>query len=108
MGISDTNSLVRIVRLSFKEEHLDDFLQFYSRVQSQIAAFEGCLEVQAFRDNEQPNVIYTISRWADAACLENYRQSDLFRDIWARVSPWFDEKPQAFSLIPLRELARPA
>lgn len=108
MESSDTYPLVRIVRLSFREEHLDDFLQFYAQVQPQIAAFEGCMEVQAFRDNEQHTVIYTMSRWTNAAYLENYRQSDFFRDTWAQVSRWFEEKPQAFSLVPLQVIPRPS
>lgn len=95
--------ILRLVRLTFKAENVETFLQFFSETAPHIRAFQGCLELQGFRDREQPNVVYTLSRWASAEDLENYRQSTFFKNTWEQVSRWFEDKPQAFTLVPFQE-----
>lgn len=95
--------ILRLVRLTFKPENVEIFLDFFSKTRSSILAFEGCLELQHYRDREQPNVVYTLSRWASPEHLEKYRQSDFFKNTWEQVSRWFDDKPQAFTLVPFPE-----
>lgn len=95
--------IVRIVRLTFKQENLNDFRHFFRETSPRIKSFEGCMELQSFQDNELPNVVYTLSRWTSAEHLERYRQSDFFKTTWEKVSRWFDDKPQAFTLAPFGE-----
>jgi len=100
----DSNPILRIVRLTFKKEHVNDFKLLFEKIRPQIESFEGCLELQIFRDNELENVFYTLSRWLSATHLEKYRNSDLFKTTWENVSRWFDDKPKGFTLVALSGL----
>lgn len=89
--------MIRIVKLSFKEAHVNDFKQLFETRKIRIKNTEGCLHLELWQDVEQPTIFYTYSIWAEEISLENYRLSALFQDTWATVKLWFDEKPFAFS-----------
>ncbi len=89
--------MIRIVRLSFKQEHVKDFLTLFDERKERIRSFEGCQYLELWQDNESPNVFYTFSLWQSPASLESYRISAIFQDTWSKVSIWFNEKPKAFS-----------
>ena len=90
--------LVRIVKLTFQEAHLNEFLAHFETVKWQVAQFPGCKGMRLIQDLENPCVIMTYSEWENPEALENYRQSDLFRSIWPSIKPWFSDKPEAWSL----------
>lgn len=60
--------------------------------------FQECESLEAFEDKKQPGVFFTFSVWKEETSLEEYRNSAYFREIWATIKPWFDEKPLAWSL----------
>ncbi|NJK83864.1 MAG: antibiotic biosynthesis monooxygenase [Saprospiraceae bacterium] len=88
----------RIVKMTFKEEHIADFLVIFEEAHHKISAFEGCHYLALLQDQQQPNVFFTHSHWESAAFLEHYRQSELFRTTWAKTKKLFADKPQAWSL----------
>ena len=91
--------LVRIVRMYFKPEHVDDFLKIFDANQKAIAGFPGCQSVELLRDEVNPSCYCTLSRWNDAASLEAYRKSELFGRVWKSVKPMFERKAEAVSLV---------
>jgi len=91
--------ITRIVRMEFQAVHVDDFLAQFDTVKNLIRAYPGVQHLELHRDVAQPNVFYTYSKWDDEAALETYRRSELFKGAWSEVKPWFDAKPQAFSLL---------
>jgi len=90
--------IVRIVKLTFKTEEIDEFLNIFEKQKSYIAAFDGCTHLTLLRDKNQKNIFFTYSYWDDEAALERYRKSDFFRNIWSGVKILFDDKPEAWSL----------
>lgn len=90
--------ITRIVRLTFEETKLADFMQVFENSKLQIAAFEGCLGLQLMQDASEKNVMYTLSYWESEAHLNKYRFSELFKTTWAQTKILFANKPQAFSL----------
>lgn len=91
--------LIRIVRMTFKEEKVADFLHIFQASQPLISQFEGCVDVKLFRDHNYPNVYYTKSLWIGHDALEKYRNSVLFESTWAKTKILFDDRPQAYSLV---------
>lgn len=89
--------LVRIVKLTFQEAHLDAFLTHFETVKWQVAQFPGCHGMRLIQDLENPCLIMTYSEWENAEALENYRRSDLFQSIWPHIKPWFSARPEAWS-----------
>ena len=91
--------ITRIVRMEFQPAHVEDFLEHFRGVAQHIRQFPGVRHLELHRDAGKPNVFYTYSKWEGENELEVYRRSDLFRGAWSQAKMWFEEKPQAFSLL---------
>jgi quinol monooxygenase YgiN len=91
--------ITRIVKMTFRPDAADDFIGIFNATQSRIAAFEGCNSVKVFRDATKQNVFFTISEWESEEVLENYRESELFEQVWGKAKNYFDAKPEAWTLI---------
>lgn len=91
--------LLRIVRMEFQPDKLQDFDQIFLESRDKIAAFPGCHHVEMCKDPALEHVRYTFSKWAGPEALEAYRRSELFRTTWARTKVLFSGKPNAYSLI---------
>ena len=89
--------LLRTVRMTFHPEHVADFLALFEATRERIAATPGCRSLDLWRDTRFANVLTTLSLWDDAHALDAYRQSDLFRETWARTTPLFAAAPVALS-----------
>lgn len=85
--------------MEFDPEKVEDFLSLFDRVKEKIAAREGCTHLELCRDASHVNVYYTFSEWEREEDLENYRESVLFKETWAKTKVLFGAKPQAFSLV---------
>ena len=90
--------LVRIVKMSFEPSKIEKFLANFDTKKNHIRSFEGCEFLELYRDQQQTNIFFTYSYWNDATDLENYRQSDLFKDVWAETKILFNDKPEAWSV----------
>lgn len=89
---------IRIVKMSFTENNVNAFLNNFHENKDKIRAVDGCLLLELLRDKDNPNVFFTYSYWNDPSDLENYRQSDLFKSVWAKTKVLFNEKPEAWSV----------
>jgi heme-degrading monooxygenase HmoA len=92
--------MIRIVKLTFKEDKINDFLQFFDTVKHIVNNFPGCEGMQLLQDIHQPTIVMTYSHWQKEDDLEKYRISPEFQHIWGTIKPWFSEKAQAWSVDP--------
>ncbi len=89
----------RIVKLTFRPETVSIFLDaVFEPSKMQIRAFPGCRHMELLRSTEQPDILFTLSLWDNAAALEAYRQSELFRNTWAKTKALFAAKAEAWSV----------
>ena len=91
--------IVRIVKMTFSEELVDDFLDNFHKNKDRIRHFEGCLKLELLQEKGNPNVYFTYSWWEDESFLEKYRSSDLFKGVWKTTKTFFSARPEAWSLI---------
>lgn len=96
--------LVRIVKLSFFEEHIDEFLANFEANKLKIRSFEGCQFLELYRDKNQTNVFFTYSYWDSENDLNNYKDSELFKGVWSKTKVLFNAKPEAWSVDKLESL----
>lgn len=96
--------LIRIVRMHFTESGVEEFLQIFNQHKEAIRNMEGCSHLQLLKDLNDPNTYTTLSYWNDEECLNRYRKSELFGNVWGRVKTLFAERSQAFSLQKFIEL----
>ncbi|NQX86790.1 MAG: antibiotic biosynthesis monooxygenase [Flavobacteriaceae bacterium] len=90
--------LVRIVKLSFEEAHVANFLENFHKNKQDIRHFEGCRFLELYRDLNDPTTFFTYSYWDNSASLDRYRHSDLFKGVWAKTKPLFKAAPKAWSV----------
>lgn len=92
--------LIRIVRMDFEPEKVNDFLKLFESVEEKIKTFPGCSHLELCKDAKLDHVYYTFSKWEGESDLEKYRHSELFEDTWAKTKMLFGGKPLAYSLNP--------
>lgn len=90
--------LIRIVKLHFREDKIEDFLSFFESVKHRVNDFPGCSGMKLLRDINTPTIVMTYSHWENEEALDNYRLSETFGKIWPSIKPWFAEKPEAWSV----------
>lgn len=90
-------TLIRIVRMTFRSEEIENFRKVFDENKGHIRAFPGCNYLELHQDIDQPDILSTYSLWDSPEALENYRHSDLFRTVWAKTKVLFADKPEAFS-----------
>lgn len=96
--------ITRIVKLHFKQENISSFERLFDRTKKDIRNFPGCGYLQLYRDREDPCVYFTYSRWESEAALQEYRESDFFRNVWGETRQLFDKRPEAWSVDVLHTL----
>lgn len=98
--------LVRIVRMTFHPDAVDDFIAHFDEVSPHIRAFAGCRHLELWRDDRYPNVCTTYSQWDSTDALNAYRKSDLFADAWRTAKSLFAARPVAQSYTPTRHVQK--
>jgi quinol monooxygenase YgiN len=90
--------ITRIVRMHFRPEERQAFLDIFNASKHLIRQFDGCQHLRLYNEAGSPDIFFTYSVWTSAAHLDAYRNSALFRDTWAATKALFADKPQAWSL----------
>lgn len=88
----------RFVKLTFKPEHIQDFITLFNSNKELIGSVEGCSHLELLQDTDNQCVFFTFSIWQNTEYIEQYRNSDLFKGIWVRTKKLFADKPEAWSL----------
>lgn len=94
----DPAMIVRIVKLTIKNENLEECLAFTTSMQARVKAFEGCQKLELMQDVKHKQIIFSYSHWDSETALNHYRYSPFFKESWAKLKPWFQEKPEAWSM----------
>ena len=90
--------IIRIVKMNFREEEIDNFLSLFNDRKLLIRNFEGCLHLELWQDEKNPSIFFTYSHWLSENHLNHYRFSALFKDIWTKTKALFAAKPEAWSV----------
>ncbi|TAF68277.1 MAG: antibiotic biosynthesis monooxygenase [Cytophagales bacterium] len=96
--------IVRIVRMTFQPERIQDFLNNFDNTKQLIRAVAGCHHLELLQDQEQSNVYCTYSWWESEEHLNQYRKSALFGEVWTYTKTLFAEPAMAFSLKSIEKL----
>ena len=89
---------VRIVKMSFDPAKIEEFLNNFHQNKKRIRNFKGCNFLELYQDKTKTNIYFTYSYWDTEQDLENYRNSNLFKNVWAKTKILFNEKPEAWSV----------
>lgn len=90
--------MIRIVKMTFEPQRVPEFEALFNENKSKIRAFQGCNHLELLQDKNASNIFFTYSFWTDPKDLENYRQSELFQNVWSATKQLFCAKPEAWSV----------
>ena len=90
--------MIRIVKMTFREDKVGEFLENFNSNKKNIRNFEGIEHLELLNDKSNTTIFFTYSIWQSEEHLENYRNSDLFKSVWAKTKILFKNKPQAWSV----------
>lgn len=90
--------LVRIVKMTFKAENIADFQETFDHSKQKIRDFDGCTFLELYQDQHDAGIFFTYSYWESTAHLNSYRNSALFKGVWAKTKILFAAKPEAWSV----------
>lgn len=97
--------IVRVVKMEFKDEHIETFKKLFEEKKLKIRAFPGCQYLELLQGlDAKKNIFATYSFWASEEDLNNYRYSDLFKETWSETKKLFSKKPEATSFNKLHSL----
>jgi len=91
--------IIRIVKMTFKKDRVNDFAELFEARKQTIRNFQGCTHLELWQDSVLENVFFTYSHWSSVAELDHYRFSSFFKDTWGKTKALFAEKPKAWSVI---------
>jgi len=89
---------IRIVKMSFHKENIPAFLENFELMKEKIRNAPGNRFLELYQDKNNPEVFFTYSFWEEESDLENYRNSELFYDVWQFTKKLFNDKPEAWSV----------
>lgn len=84
--------------MGFEPSKIDVFLANFEANKNKIRNFDGCSFLELYRDQNNTNIFFTYSYWDSEDDLNNYRHSNLFKNVWANTKPLFNTKPEAWSV----------
>jgi len=89
--------IIRVVRMTFRDDAVEQFLQIFEASKEKIRSFPGCQYLQLLGDVHQTNIFSTYSIWEDETDLNVYRNSELFGQVWPETKRLFSAPPVAHS-----------
>lgn len=96
--------IVRIVKMHFKADQIDNFKTMFDEIKDSIKQQPGCSVLELYQDIEDDTVFFTYSLWDDESDLNNYRKSALFKEIWPTTKAMFAKDPEATSVNKIHSL----
>jgi heme oxygenase (mycobilin-producing) len=97
--------IIRLVKMEFIPGKENEFLEVFNQSKEKIRAFEGCNYLELLQDKDKATVFFTHSHWDSQEHLDNYRNSTLFAETWAKTKILFSQKAQAWSTNSLYKLS---
>lgn len=90
--------ITRIVRMHFRPEEVESFIDIYRKSRPFILEMKGCLGVSLHSQAGKPEIMFTISKWDSEEDLNHYRNSDFFKQTWTKTKALFESSADAWSL----------
>jgi quinol monooxygenase YgiN len=90
--------IIRIVKMTFEPEKVNDFLEIFNSSKLLIRNYEGCSRLELLNDIKSKNIFFTYSYWESEEHLNHYRGSELFENVWSNTKKLFLSKPESWSV----------
>ena len=89
--------VIRIVKLTIQDKNIRDFEALVKRNFGKIRSQAGCTRLEVLQDKYNPGIFFTYSHWQEEKNLNEYRNSELFNEVWGTAKTYFASKPEAWT-----------
>lgn len=96
--------IVRIVTMSFKKDSIELFKDLFDKKKEAIRNQPGCMFLELYQDINNPQKFSTYSYWERIEDLDNYRFSQLFKEVWPLTKAMFNQPAVATSFTKIHSL----
>ena len=100
--------MIRIVKMTFDPEKVNEFLANFEEVKHKIRAFDGVKHLELLNDKNKSNIYFTYSIWESEDHLNNYRHSDLFKSVLCHVFRHINFEFKTFRVILIPKVPFPS
>lgn len=90
--------IIRIVKMTFQPEKVNEFLEIFNESKQLIRNMPGCSHLELLNDTNSANIFFTYSYWNSENDLNNYRNSEVFSKVWKSTKALFIAKAEAWSV----------
>ncbi len=90
--------ILRLVKMHFKSEEIENFLAYFQTIKNSIESMPGLVRLHLYQDKANSNVVFTHSIWTNEEYLNKYRNSELFAEVWPATKQLFADNAEAWSL----------
>ena len=77
--------IIRIVKMTFKPERINDFKAIFEASKEKIRDQNGCNYLCLLQDKNNTSVFFTYSYWDNEIYLNHYRNSNLFGQVCSKT-----------------------
>ena len=77
--------IIRIVKMTFKPERINDFKAIFEASKEKIRDQNGCNYLCLLQDKNNTSVFFTYSYWDNEIYLNHYRNSNLFGHVCSKT-----------------------
>ncbi len=88
----------RIVKMTFRPESCQEFLDLFDLYKQDIRFSPGCESLELLRLAHDGNIFFTYSTWLGEEYLEQYRHSATFAEVWPRTRALFAAPAEAWTV----------
>src|SRR5436190_4602276 len=90
--------ITRLVKLTLIPAEINVFIDLFMQSEANINSSPGCRMLKIYKDINKSHIIFTYSEWDSETDLNNYRNSEFFKDLWSKAKTCFSAPAQAWSL----------
>jgi len=90
--------IIRVVKMHFREEEVENFARLFEERKSLIRNFEGCTHLELWQEKNNPALFFTYSWWDSEEHLDAYRRSHFFEETWTLTRAKFSAKAEAWTV----------
>ena len=89
--------ITRIVKMTFIESYIPNFVEIFDKAKEKIQNSTGCIDVELLQDKENKNIFFTYIHWETENNLKNYKDSKVFAEVWTKTKSLNLEDAEAWT-----------
>lgn len=84
-------SIIVLVKISAKEEHLEELKQYFKKILPETRSYEGCQGIHLYENKETPTKLIIHAKWTSEEAQKKYISWRMETGEFDKLSPMLSE-----------------